>query len=130
MTIRADASDEEVDATSLGNHLLVVLALLDEVGGIAVEDVDILLRTVNVVEEVTGHEGMIALRVGLGQADILVHVEGDDVLERYLSGAVSLYEGIVHANGRRTSRKTQHELVVRCRVELVDTLDNMACSPL
>ena len=51
------------------------------------------------IEEVTGHEGMVALRMGLWQAHILVHVEGDDILKGYLSGTVGLDKGIVHANG-------------------------------
>ena len=130
MTIGADTSDEEVDAASFHDHLLVVLALSSEVGGIAVEDVDVLLRTVDMIEQVTSHEGMIALGMGLGQTNILVHVKGDHVLEGHFSGTVGLYEGIVHADGRRTGGKAQHELVVGCRVELVDTLNNVVCCPL
>ena len=105
MTVRAYATYEQVDTTSLLNHGLVPGALLVEVGSIAIENVDVLLRTVNVVEEVTGHEGMVTLGVCLGETDILVHVEGDDILERHPAGTIGLDEGIVHANGRRTCGK-------------------------
>ena len=98
MTIGADTSDEEVDAASFHDHLLVVLALSSEVGGIAVEDVDVLLRTVDMIEQVTGHEGMIALGMGLGQTNILVHIEGNNVLEGNFACTVCLYEGVVHAD--------------------------------
>ena len=103
--IRKKAEDEQdpvfeqIDTTGLSNHLLVVLAFSYEVRGITIEDVDVLLRTVDMVEEVTGHESMVALGMGLGQTNILIHVEGDDILERYLTGTIGLNEGIVHANG-------------------------------
>ena len=58
---------------------------------------DILLRTVDVIEEVTSHEGMVALRMGLWQPDIFVHVESEYVFERDLSGTVGLDKCIVHA---------------------------------
>jgi len=92
--------------------------------------VDVLIRTVDMVEEVTGHEGMIALRMGLGQTDVLVHVKGNDILERHLAGTVGLDEGIVHAYGRRACGKAQYELVIGGRIELVDTLNDVACCPL
>ena len=43
MTIGAYTSDEQVDATCLGNHLLIVTALGGKVGGVTVEDMDVLL---------------------------------------------------------------------------------------
>ncbi len=100
MTIRTNASDEQIDATCLLNHLLIVLALCCEVRSIAVEDVDVLLRTVDMIEKVSGHESMIALRMRLRQTDILVHVEGDDILERHLASAIGLYEVVVHTYRR------------------------------
>ena len=99
VTVRADTTDEQVDAACLLDHLLIVPALGHEVGGITIQDVDVLLRTVDMVEEVTGHEGMVALRMSLGQAHVLVHVEGNYILKGYLSGTVGLDKGIVHANG-------------------------------
>ena len=133
VTVRADTTDEQVDAACLLDHLLIVPALGHEVGGITVQDVDVLLRTVNMVEEVAGHESMVALgmgRMGLRQTDILVHVESDHVLERDFSGTVGLDEGVIHPYRRRTGRQTQHKLVIGCRIELVDTRDDVVCCPL
>ena len=130
MTVRANTTDEQVDAACLLDHLLIVLALGHEVGGITIQDVDVLLRTVNMVEEVAGHESMVALGMGLRQTDILVHVESDHVLERDFSGTVGLDEGVIHPYRRRTGRQTQHKLVIGCRIELVDTRDDVVCCPL
>jgi hypothetical protein len=99
MTIGANTSNEEVDAASLLDHLLVMGALGNEVGGITIEDMDILLRTIDVVEEVAGHESMIALGMSLGQANILVHVKSQNVFEGYASFATGCYKSIVHAYG-------------------------------
>ena len=98
MTIGTDATDEQVDTTSLFDHLLVVLALSLEVGCITIKNMYVLLWAVDMIEQVASHESVIALRVSLGQTYILVHVEGEYILERNLSGAVCLYQCIVHAN--------------------------------
>ena len=130
MTIGADTSDEQVDTSSLLDHLLIMLTLSLQVLGITIQDVDILLRTVDMIEEVAGHEGMVTLGMGLGQTNILVHVKGNDILERYLTGTICFNEGIVHADGRRTSGKAQYKLVIRCGIELVDTLNDVVGCPL
>ena len=98
MTIRADTADEQVDTTCLLDHLLVVLALSLKVGCITIKDMYVLLWTVDMIEQVASHESVVALRVSLWQAYVLVHVEGDDILERNLSGTIGLYQCIVHAN--------------------------------
>ena len=56
MAVRTDTTDEEVDTPSLNDHLLVTCALSLQVLGVAIEDVDVLLRAVNMVEEVLSHE--------------------------------------------------------------------------
>ena len=81
MAVRTDTADEEVDAACFLDHLLIVSALCLEVLCVSVEDVDVLLRAVDVVEEVVSHERMVALWVRLWQAYILVHVEGEYMLE-------------------------------------------------
>ena len=53
---------------------------------VAVEDVDVAGRNVNLVEKVPVHKAVIALRMILRNPDIFIHVEGDDILERDLSG--------------------------------------------
>ena len=52
MTIRTDTTDKEVDATRLFYHLLIMTALLFQVLGITVQDMNILLRTVDMIEEI------------------------------------------------------------------------------
>ena len=56
MAVRTDTADEEVDAACFLNHLLIVSALCLEVLCVSVEDVDVLLRAVDMVEEVVSHE--------------------------------------------------------------------------
>ena len=56
VTVRTDTTDKEVDAASFLNHLLVVSALSLQILSITIQNVDILLRAVDMVEEVAGHE--------------------------------------------------------------------------
>ena len=63
MSIRTDTANEEVDATSILYHLLIMTALFLQVLGIAIQDVDVLLWTIDVIEQVGGHERVIALWV-------------------------------------------------------------------
>ena len=97
VAVGADAAHEEVDASGCLNHTLVAGTLGQEVGGIAVENMNILGVNVDMVEEVGPHEGVVALGVLLGEADVLVHVEGDDVLEGYLTLLIEADEFLVHA---------------------------------
>ena len=47
---------------------------------------DVLRRFVDVVEQVPVHETVVTLRMALREADIFVHVEGNDILETEFSG--------------------------------------------
>jgi hypothetical protein len=67
-TIRAHSGQEQVNSTEALDLLLVRVALGFEVGSIAVEDVDIFFRDVNVVEEILTHERVVGLRMGLWQS--------------------------------------------------------------
>ena len=99
VAVGADAADEQVDAACLGNHFLVVLALSIQVLCITVQNMDILLRTVDVVEKISGHERVVALGMLLGQAHIFVHVERQHVLERHATFLASLHKVAIHAYG-------------------------------
>ena len=81
MAVRTNTADKQVDAAGLGNHLLIVAALSLQVLGISIQYMDILFRTVDVVEQVAGHKRVIALRVVLGKSHILVHIKSQYVLE-------------------------------------------------
>ena len=82
VSIGPDSTQEEVDASDRGDLVLIPLALGGKVLGVAVEDVYVLGGDVDVVEEVAMHERPVALGMALGQSDIFVHVERDDVPER------------------------------------------------
>ena len=55
------------------------------------------------------------------QADVLVHVEGNDILEGNLAGLNEADEVLVGRNGRRPRRKTKDEFLLGCGCELIDT---------
>ena len=129
MAVRTDAAHEQVDAAGSEDGLLVVLALGLQVLGIAVEDMDIFLLDVNMAEEVVPHEGVVALGVLLREIDVLVHVEGDDVLERHLAGLVQGYQLPVHAQGRAAGRTAELEGLLSGRISFVDTFGYIVCSP-
>ena len=93
----------------LGYHFLILSTLGVEVGRIAVKDVDVLLGAVNMVEEVLGHEGVVAFRVFLRKVHIFVHVERQDVLETYAAFLAGFDEALVHSDRRRPGGQTQYE---------------------
>ena len=82
MTIRTDTTDKEVNTTCFLNHLLIVGTLCHQILGIAVQDMNVILININMVEQVTGHKRVIALRMVLGKSYILVHIKGNHVLKR------------------------------------------------
>ena len=94
-------------------------------------------RTVR--EELAEHEGVVGFGVFLGQPDVLVHVEGDDVLEpgvrmrlvsiyrthggrhsRELALLDELDEVLVRRDGRGACGQPEHERLLGCRLEVVD----------
>jgi hypothetical protein len=106
MPIFADTREEEIDSAGVPDVLFICGALCLEVLDGAVQNMHLLGGDVDVGEELGepargsgtcrdmssipafnapgmhAHEAMIALGVVAGQADVLVHVEGDDVFER------------------------------------------------
>jgi len=70
--IGPDAAEEELDPPRAPDLLLVRDALLLEVGGVAVEDVDVRRVDVDVAEEVLVHERVVRLRVFARDADVFV----------------------------------------------------------
>ena len=96
VAIRANATHEQVDAACGFNGFLVVLALFLQILGIAVKDMDILFLNVDVAEEVVPHKAMVALGMIFGEVHVLIHVERNDVLERYLASLVQGYQLSVH----------------------------------
>ena len=70
-------------------------------------------------EELAEHEGVVGLGVVLGQVDVLVHVEGDDVLEGELAGLDELDEVLVGRDGGRARGQAEHERLLGRRREVL-----------
>ncbi len=58
---------------------------------------NMLLRAVDMIEEIGSHERMIALRMRFRQTYIFIHIEGDDMLELHLAFYYRLYQIGIHA---------------------------------
>ena len=129
VAVGAYAAHEEVDASCLGDGFLVVLALCHKVLGVAVEDMHVLFLDVDMTEEVVPHEGVVALGMFLGEVDILVHVEGDDVLERDFTCLVEGDEFAVHSQGGAACGATKFEGMLCCWICFVDTAGYIVRSP-
>lgn len=81
VAILAYTGQEKVDAAHALDFSFILNAFSLKVGGVAVEDVDIAWVNVHVREEVLPHEGVVGLRMVTWDADVLVHVERDDIFE-------------------------------------------------
>ena len=130
MPVGTDTAEEEVDTTSGEDRFLVGSALGLEVGGITIEDVYVLLLDVDVAEEVLPHKGVVALGMILGDTYVLIHVEGDDVLEGYTPGLMSSHQGTIHAEGRGACGQTKYEGLSSRRSGSIDLLDYIVRCPL
>ena len=100
MPVLADSAEEELDAAVRLDARLVRVALADQVLGVAVQDVHLRGRDVDVREELAEHEGVVRLGVVLGQLDVLVHVERDDMFE-----SVEVRQHTVHIRGHSIRTK-------------------------
>ena len=96
MSIRTNATHEQVNTACILNSFLIVLALCLQILGIAIENMDIFFLNVDMAEEVVPHEAVVALGMILGEIHILVHVESNHVLERHLASLVQGDQLSVH----------------------------------
>ena len=72
MAVRANAAEEQLDATDSLDLVLIVLSLGLEVGCISVEDVDVVWLDVDMGEEVLVHEAVVAFGMVTRDANILI----------------------------------------------------------
>ena len=72
MAIGSNAPQEELDASCVGNLVLVRLAFSLQITSIAVENVDVLGPNVYVREEMLVHETMITFRMIAGDPNVLI----------------------------------------------------------
>ena len=129
VAVFADAAEEEVDAARRHDGGLVGLALGLQVGGVAVEEVDVLPRDVDVVEQVLVHEAVVAFRVLDRQADVFVHVEGDDVPEGKLAGLVHADQLGVGLDRGGAGREAEDEGFGGPGGFRTDRIRDVACGP-
>ena len=66
----------------------------------------------------------------LRDADVFVHIEGDDVLEGDTASLMSSHECTVHTEGRRARRETEDEGLSSGRLSCLNLLDDIVCCPL
>ena len=78
-------------------------------------------------EQILMHEVPVALVMITRQAEVFVHVEGNDIGEGYLSFLVQSDQFAVDTDRRRTCRKTQYER--SAFFVLVDPGCDILCSP-
>ena len=127
MPVDAATAHEQVDAAVGCDLILVALALRLGIRCQTVEDIDILRRDVNMVKEILVHKVPVALVVLARQTDVLVHIEGDDVLKGHLARFIHLNEVAVYTERRGAGRQTQHEGAVALMV--VDRVRDMLRRP-
>ena len=129
MTVGAYATHEEVDATVLLDLVFEAGTFSSEISRVAIENIYVLLGYVDMAEEVVPHEAVIALGVVFGKANILVHVESDNILERHFTFFVKLDQTTVHAQRRAAGGATEYEGVLGSGVGFVDTGCNIVACP-
>ena len=66
----------------------------------------------------------------LRDTDVLVHIEGDDVLEGHASGLMSSYQRPVHAQGRGACGEAEDEGLSCAGLSSIDLGDDIVCRPL
>ena len=120
VAVLADTAEEQVETAGRHDGFLVVFTFLDGVRGVAIEDMDIPGGLVDVVEEVFVHEGVVALRMAFRQAHILVHVEGNDILEGNFTGLDHADQLGVGFNRGAAGAETDHERLVGASGFLID----------
>lgn len=86
-----------MNTSSSFNFLLVHLAFQEQIGRVAVENVDIFWHDIDVFEEIIPHEIVIRFGVLSRQIDVLVHVERLDVSKRDTSLLVEFDQFAVHS---------------------------------
>ena len=128
VSVRTDTTEEEVDTTCFMNHFLIVLALCLKIFCVTIQDMNVLLWTINVVEKILSHESVIALWMALWQTYILIHIECNNILKAYSAFFISLYQLSIHTLWWRTSRQTEYKWLVLV-FSSIDTLNNIVCCP-
>ena len=130
MPVFAHTAEEQVESAGRLDGLLIGLAFRCRVGGVPVEDVDVLRRLVDVVEQVLVHEAVVALGMVLGKPHVFIHIERDHVLEGNLSRLDHADEFGIGLDGGGSGAKSEHEGYSGLPGRLfVDFCGDMVCRP-
>ena len=129
VSVFAHAAEEQVETAGVDDGLLIGRALGLRIGGVAVQDVDVLRRLVDLVEQVAVHEGVVALRMVHGKTHVFVHVERDHVLERDLAGLDHADEFGVGVDRGGTGAEAQDKRLVGDFGLLVDLVGDVVRRP-
>ena len=119
MSIGANSSQEQINATYGLDLALILLAFGLEIWRVPVQDVDVGGLDVYMREEVLVHEAMVALWVITRNADVLVHVEGNDIFKRDVAGFVFLDQALIDFRGTAACGKAQDKWLLGCWCELL-----------
>ena len=129
VTIVAHAAHEQVDFTVGTNFFFIATAFRIDVRRVTIQQVDIFCRNINVVKEITVHKAMIAFRMLFRQANVFIHVKGDDVLEANLACFMHFNQRLVGGQRGTTGWQTQDERTVRGWFKCINAVNDMAGSP-
>ena len=108
VAIATNAKELQVGIAGVANHAVVLGASLIRVGVGPVGHKRVGKVDVDLVEKVLAHEVVVALRILMRKAAVLVQVVGSDLREVTISLVVPLGELLVGANGRGASSKAKH----------------------
>ena len=108
VAVVADAQQLQIHAAHAADDLIVVLALGLGIQIGAVRQVDVCGIDVHMVEQVAVHKAPVAFRVLLGQAAVLVQIDGGDLRKIQISLVVALHQLLVCAHGGAAGSQTQH----------------------
>lgn len=81
------------------------------------------------VKEITVHKAMIAFWMLFRQANVFIHVKGDDVLEANLACFMHFNQRLVGGQRGTTGWQTQDERTVRGWFKCINAVNDMAGSP-
>ena len=108
VTVMTDAQQLQIHAAHAADDLVVALALGFGVHVGAVRQVDVGGVDVHMVEQVAVHKAPVAFRVLLGQAAVLVQIDGGDLRKIQIPLVVALHQLLIGANGGAAGSQTQH----------------------
>ena len=108
VAVVADAQQLQVDAAHSVDDLVVLCAGILCIGIGAVRQVDLCRVDVHLVEQVAVHEAPVAFRVLLGQAAVLVQIDGGHLRKIDVALVVPVHQLCIRAHGGAAGRQTQH----------------------